>query len=47
MNKRDLLLSVLESGKPQEYVPAAFFTHFPPEYHGGQAAVEKQGCNPC
>ena len=41
MNKRDALLSVLESSKPQEYVPAAFFTHFPPEYHGGQAAVEK------
>lgn len=41
MNKRDAVLSVLDSSRPQTYIPAAFFLHFPPEYHLGQAAVEK------
>src|SRR5205823_5124306 len=41
MNKRDAVLSVLDAGNPREYVPAAFFMHFPPEFHEGPAAVEK------
>lgn len=41
MNKRDAVLAVVESGRPQEYIPAAFFLHFPPEYHFGRAAVDK------
>ncbi len=41
MNKRDAVLSVLETNKPQEYIPAAFFLHFDPSCHQGPAAVEK------
>ena len=41
MNKRDLLLSLLDSAKPQTTVPAAFFLHFDPSHHQGQAAVDK------
>ncbi len=41
MNKRDLLLNLLENNLPVPYIPAAFFLHFDPEYHQGQAAVEK------
>lgn len=41
MNKRDLVLSLLESDKMPEIVPAAFFLHFDPIFHRGQAAVEK------
>ena len=40
-NKRDVVLSLFDSLRTPEYTPAAFFLHFPPEYHGGQAAVEK------
>src|SRR5207244_3526897 len=40
-NKRDGVLGVLDRGKEHEYVPAAFFMHFPPEFHEGQAAVDK------
>ena len=41
MNKRDTLLSLI-AGKPApDYVPAAFFLHFDPAYHEGQAAVDK------
>ncbi|MGE5603045.1 MAG: uroporphyrinogen decarboxylase family protein [Nitrososphaerales archaeon] len=41
MNKRDLLLSLVDpNGKP-DTVPAAFFLHFDPAYHAGQAAVDK------
>lgn len=39
MNKRDVMLSLLE-GTP-DYVPAAFFLHFGPEFHSGRAAVDK------
>ena len=41
MNKRDTVLSVLSSNADHTYVPAAFFLHFDPAYHRGQAAVDK------
>jgi uroporphyrinogen decarboxylase len=40
-NKRDLVLSLLDEGGPQTYIPAAFFLHFDPQFHRGQAAVDK------
>jgi uroporphyrinogen decarboxylase len=40
-NRREAVLSVLDASKPQEYVPAAFFMHFAPQYHSGRAAVER------
>ena len=40
-NRREAVLSVLDASKPQEYVPAAFFMHFAPQYHRGRAAAEK------
>ena len=41
MNKRDAVLSVVETSKPQETIPAAFFLHFDQRHHEGSAAVEK------
>lgn len=41
MNKRDLVLNILDSGKAQTYIPAGFFIHFDPACHRGQAAVDK------
>ena len=41
MNKRDAVLSLLDPAHTPETVPAAFFLHFDPAYHQGQAAVEK------
>jgi uroporphyrinogen decarboxylase len=41
MNKREAVLAVLDKSKPQTYIPAAFFLHFPPAHHLGQAAVEE------
>ncbi len=41
MNKRDLVLQVLDKNKPQTTIPAAFFLHFDPQYHRGQAAIDK------
>lgn len=41
MTKRDVMLSLLEDDRPLPYVPAAFFLHFAPEFHRGQAAVDK------
>ena len=41
MNKRDLVLSLLDSDREPAYIPAAFFLHFDPQYHQGQAAVKK------
>ncbi len=41
MNKRDVILTLAEGGKTLPYVPAAFFLHFPPAFHAGQAAVDK------
>jgi len=39
--KREVLLSLLEPGRKPGYIPAAFFLHFDPAYHRGQAAVDK------
>jgi len=41
MNKRDMVLDLLDSNKEQEYVPAGFFMHFDEIYHTGQAAIDK------
>jgi len=41
MNKREIILSLLESENRTPYIPAAFFLHFDPSYHRGQAAVDK------
>jgi uroporphyrinogen decarboxylase len=41
MNKRDVVLSLLDAGKKPAYTPAAFFLHFDPAFHRGQAGVEK------
>jgi uroporphyrinogen decarboxylase len=41
MNKRDVVLSLLDNNNVPAYVPAAFFLHFDPSYHRGQAAVDK------
>ena len=41
MNKRDLVLSLLDRNKKAEYIPAAFFLHFDQVNHRGQAAVDK------
>ena len=41
MNKRELVLQVLDESKQQTYIPAAFFLHFDPQYHHGQAAIDK------
>lgn len=41
MNKRDLVLSLLDRDKKQEVIPAAFFLHFDEIYHRGQAAIDK------
>ncbi|MCC6187961.1 MAG: hypothetical protein IT318_02925 [Anaerolineales bacterium] len=40
MNKRETLLG-LAAGQAPDYVPAAFFLHFGPQFHQGQAAVDK------
>lgn len=40
-NKRDLVLSVLDTSKPNRYVPAAFFMHFGKDYRFGQAGVDR------
>lgn len=41
MNKRDALLNLLDNSYKTTYVPAAFFLHFDPIYHRGQAGVDK------
>ena len=41
MNKRDLVLSLLDKDKKQDCIPAAFFLHFDKRCHQGQAAVDK------
>ena len=39
MNKRDTLLSLLDTDTHPAYHPAVFFIHFDPFCHHGQAAV--------
>jgi uroporphyrinogen decarboxylase len=41
MNKREAVLSLLDPTQKPPYTPAAFFLHFDPAYHKGQAAVDK------
>lgn len=41
MNKRDVVLSLLDAQSARPYTPAAFFLHFPPAFREGQAAVDK------
>jgi uroporphyrinogen decarboxylase len=41
MNKRDRILHHIHSGSSDGYVPAAFFMHFDPTAHAGQAAIDK------
>ncbi len=41
MNKRDAVLSLLHDDPAPKYIPAAFFLHFDPAYHRGEAAVLK------
>jgi uroporphyrinogen decarboxylase len=41
MNKRDLMLGLLDASRKPETVPAAFFLHFDKAFHRGQAAVDK------
>ncbi|MBW6474914.1 MAG: hypothetical protein K0B14_17440 [Anaerolineaceae bacterium] len=41
MNKRELVLQVLDESKQQTYIPAAFFLHFDAQFHRGQAAIDK------
>lgn len=41
MNKRDTILSLINSQTPTGYIPAAFFMHFADVYHQGQAAIDK------
>jgi uroporphyrinogen decarboxylase len=41
MNTRDAMLSLLDPSSKPESVPAAFFLHFDPSFHAGQAAIDK------
>ncbi len=41
MNKKDIVMRVLDPQNPSEYIPAGFFLHFDPAYHRGAAAVDK------
>jgi uroporphyrinogen decarboxylase len=41
MNKREVISSLLDDQKQVPYTPAAFFIHFDPKFHRGQAAVDK------
>jgi uroporphyrinogen decarboxylase len=41
MTKRDTILSLIHGQARPAYVPAAFFLHFDPAHHRGQAAIDK------
>lgn len=41
MNRRDLLLNLIDTQAPPARTPAAFFMHFDPAFHRGRAAVDK------
>jgi uroporphyrinogen decarboxylase len=41
MNKRDTILDLIHAPTPPTYVPAAFFMHFDPAFHQGQAAIDQ------
>jgi uroporphyrinogen decarboxylase len=39
--KRELILSLINEDKPQDYFPAGFFIHFGEGYKSGEAAIQK------
>lgn len=41
MNKRELMLSLLDENESPSHTPAGFFLHFDPPFHRGQPAIEK------
>lgn len=41
MNKREGILNLTNTQNKTDYIPAAFFMHFDPAYHQGQAAIDK------
>ena len=41
MSKRDDILDLVLNGEKLDYVPAAFFLHFPEEFKEGQASADK------
>jgi uroporphyrinogen decarboxylase len=41
MNKRDVVLSLLDAGQKPAYIPAAFFLHFDAAHRSGQPAIDK------
>jgi uroporphyrinogen decarboxylase len=41
MNKREVVLNLLDSSTNTPYTPAGFFLHFNKRFHRGQAAVDK------
>lgn len=41
MNKRDMVMNLLDPAAPQTTIPAAFFLHFDPQFRAGQASVDK------
>lgn len=41
MNKREIILSLIDPNSSTPYIPAGFFLHFPKEFHRGQAAIDK------
>jgi uroporphyrinogen decarboxylase len=41
MNHRDIVLSLVHNQAISDYVPAAFFMHFDPAHHQGQATINK------
>lgn len=41
MNKREMMLGLIDGRAPAGYTPAAFFLHFGPQYQEGRAAVDR------
>jgi uroporphyrinogen decarboxylase len=41
MNKRELILGLIDGEAPAGYTPAAFFLHFGPQHHEGRAAIDR------
>jgi uroporphyrinogen decarboxylase len=41
MDKREMMLSLIDGGAPAGYTPAAFFLHFGSQYHVGRAAIDR------
>jgi uroporphyrinogen decarboxylase len=41
MNKREIILSLIDADIKTPYLPAAFFLHFDKQFHHGQRAIDK------